>query len=63
MNGAMWGRALRIIPRIRKDEWNQHNRRYGLLFLAGPIGEVVLKLVFKVQDQRSEIYERIFRTR
>jgi 1,4-dihydroxy-2-naphthoate octaprenyltransferase len=25
-----------------------HNRRYGLLFLAGLIGEVVLKLVFKV---------------
>jgi len=48
MNGAMWGRALRIIPRIRKDEWNQHNRRYGSLFLAGPIGEVVLKLVFEV---------------
>jgi 1,4-dihydroxy-2-naphthoate octaprenyltransferase len=25
-----------------------HNRRYGLLFLAGLIGEVILKLVFKV---------------
>jgi 1,4-dihydroxy-2-naphthoate octaprenyltransferase len=25
-----------------------HNRRYGLLFLAGLIGEVVLKLVFKI---------------
>jgi hypothetical protein len=24
-----------------------HNRRYGLLFLAGLIGEVVLKLIFK----------------
>jgi hypothetical protein len=47
MNAALRGRALRIIPRIRKGEWNQHNRRYGLLFLAGLIGEVVLKLVFK----------------
>jgi 1,4-dihydroxy-2-naphthoate octaprenyltransferase len=25
-----------------------HNRRYGLLFLAGLIGEVVLKLMFKI---------------
>lgn len=25
-----------------------HNRRYGLLFLAGLVGEVVLKLVFQV---------------
>ncbi len=25
-----------------------HNRRYGLLFLAGLIGEVVLKLVLKI---------------
>ena len=46
MNAAMRDRALRIIPRLSKDEWNQHNRRYGLLFLAGLIGEVVLKLVF-----------------
>ena len=46
MKAALRDRALRIIPRISKDEWNQHNRRYGL-FLTGLIGEVVLKLVFK----------------
>ena len=22
MNVAMWGKALRVIPRISKDEWN-----------------------------------------
>jgi hypothetical protein len=48
MNVAMWSRALRIIPRISKDEWNQHNRRCGLLFLAGLIGEAASKLVSKV---------------
>jgi len=47
MHAAMWGRALRIIPRLSPDEWNQYNRRYGLLFLAGLIGEVALKLVFQ----------------
>ncbi len=47
MNVAMWGRALRIIPRISQDEWNQYNRRYGLLFLAGLIGEVASKLMFQ----------------
>ncbi len=26
LNVAMWGRALRVIPRISKDEWNHHPR-------------------------------------
>jgi len=43
MHVAMWGRA----PRISQGEGNQYNHRYGLVFPAGLIGEVALKLVFQ----------------
>ncbi len=51
MNIAMWGRALRTIPRISKDEWDGLDlvskwliaSRAGVLFLLGLIGDVALR--------------------